>query len=192
MPTYNAPRNGSAPRGRVVVRWFPVRASGGREGFAFRVLGVREGGSGVGGFDLQYIRGGENLLDVGTVVVVVKPLGTAKRPRQCADVCEVLEDGTLSVHDSYDWWEESITLKSAVQRLMDEIDDRRRAGPGKAYLAKSFDPDILPRLPCDVRFETADVLPNTGVVDGAPRFLQSGDVLYVPREKRWLSVSILP
>jgi hypothetical protein len=114
-----------------------------------------------------------------------------KRPRQWAEVCEVLEDGTLSLHDGYDWREETITLKAAVQRLMDEIAERNEADAGKAYLAKSLDPRILPGFPCDVRFESVKSLPRRGVIEGLPKVLYPGDVLFIPLERRWIAVYVL-
>lgn len=104
---------------KTIVNLATVRASGNRESWFKTITGIIEGGTGAKGVSGDYLKAGQNRLEVGTVVLHVWPSGSAKHQLNYADLLRVKEDGSLAeIAAGMNWKTEYPTIQDAAEKAL--------------------------------------------------------------------------
>jgi hypothetical protein len=104
---------------KVKINWTQPRATGNRTGWARSCVALTQlrGARGLVG---DYLMPGEQLLEVDTIIVEVKPMGAIDSGLEVARILRVTEDGLqLATFRIYQWRTELVSLREKIQELLE-------------------------------------------------------------------------
>ena len=105
---------------KTIVEIKTVFASGGRESWFKTITGIIEGGTGAKGFSGDYLKAGQNRIEVGTLILHVWPSGSATHRLNYADLLRVNEDGTLSeIAAGMNWQTEYPSIQDTAAKALE-------------------------------------------------------------------------
>ena len=101
---------------KTIIKLDTVRASGNRESWFKTITGIIEGATGAKGFSGDYLKAGENRLEVGTILLHVWPSGSVKHGIHKADLLRVNPDGTTAeIVAGLDWRQEYPSIQDHLR-----------------------------------------------------------------------------